>query len=304
MYLNEQTDRSLLEGLDPEEIHQVRTVMTQVALELGFAMGGKQPPEELREHVLVLMDESPSLAELKKSLAALLEEQIAVAPIGVQARRIQGMMDTLLTWSPKGLAMMQQFIDQWNKMREMQIELREENGRTIVSATLRVQPGQEVRLADVVTMQPRLVFRGESRITVLPDVPPAGISAFLFEPISEDGGVQLRFEGIAYGLVRLLAIPLADSTLREIRFFNGSVTRGNELVHVEMLMEATGRHDDPRRALIVHNTSRWRMIRRPFALEKRSLGSTTLFHYITPDRHYSYTYEGEPDEVEKPLTRQ
>jgi hypothetical protein len=118
-----------------------------------------------------------------------------------------------------------------------------------------------------------------------------------FRPAGDGGAVQLRFEGIAYVFARLLAMPLADGALREVRVKRSDSARGSSLLNVAVLMEAD-HGADPRR-MIVYQDGREKTVRRS-AFDARSLAVRTVrgFNYVTPDRRYVYlSLDEEPPEA-------
>ena len=156
-----------------------------------------------------------------------------------------------------------------------------------MTVTVRVLPGKEIRLGDQIILQPAIVFRGASMLTVQSDVAGTGETVILFEPIG-DGAIEIRFEGILYGLVRLLAVPLANAKLREVRVQVAEGREGTEMVNVTMLMEATGREGDARRLLVFQDVRRKRLVRDAFATRTIAEKTEQVFTYFTPTRRYTY----------------
>jgi len=172
-----------------------------------------------------------------------------------------------------------------------------------VAATLAVREGKEVRLQDMVMFQPVLAFRGTSRVTVVPKLPPTGETVVAFEPVageggegSEAGGVEMRFEGFAWGLAKLLALPLADGRLREVRVFVGEPGQADRIVNVALVMEAKGGKGDPRRVLHFQDVRRRRMDRGPFQIRTVTERTEQVFNYLTPDKRYTFTRVKTPEE--------
>ena len=63
--------------------------------------------------------------------------------------------------------------------------------------------------------------QGTAAVTV------AGGKDYAFHFTASSGATEVRFEGIVYGLVRMLAVPLASGTLREIRVSVARPQRGS-----------------------------------------------------------------------------
>ena len=150
-----------------------------------------------------------------------------------------------------------------------------------------MKDGQEARLEDIVILQPALVLRGTSRIGVYPSDPQTGETVVLFEGV-DGGSVSLEYEGLVYGLVRLFAIPLASGPLREIRVFTGERTRGENLIHVQMKSLDENDRTDPRRLLVYQQESSSRPERGAFDVKTVKERTDHIFHYITPEKRYTF----------------
>jgi hypothetical protein len=122
---------------------------------------------------------------------------------------------------------------------------------------------------------------------VLPNVAGTDETAVLFEPVA-GGATEVRFEGIGYGLVRLLALPLANAAIREVRVGTSSAEHRPALISVALVMEATGDRDDPRRLMLYQDVRNVKLVREPFSVRTVAERTEQTFHYITPDRRYTY----------------
>ncbi|HUS91594.1 MAG TPA: hypothetical protein VM695_07065 [Phycisphaerae bacterium] len=286
-YLNEQAGGGLLGDLGPGEIRRLRDVLAGVVVKLGFEIAGKESAPALRREIAQTMRGTADLDALRKTLRELLARQIAQAPAAPQTSSKRKTVQTVLSWAPRAIRMIESFLGQWDRMDSITVELLRRDGRAAAAVTIAVKPGQEVRLADVMVLVPTVVFRGVTRIVALPDATGADETVVAFEPVG-DGAVELRFEGIAYGLVRLLALPLADGPVREVRVSSGAATEGEKLLNVAVLTEASGDRTDPRRMIVVQDRRFQQTVREAFRLRTVTEKSETIVSYLTPGRRYTY----------------
>ena len=296
MYLDERADGGLLADLSPGELRRLRDVLVQVVVKLGFEIAGKEPDAAVRHEAAELMRRTDDVPALEKALAKLLTERIAGAPAARGPSTKRKTVKTVLSWAPRALKMLESFLSQWDRMESITVEIVQAAGRRGVAVTIAVQPGREVRLANVMILVPTIVFRGATRIVVLPDATGADEAVVAFEPVGE-GAVELRFEGIVYGLVKLLALPLADGPVREVRVSTSSRAGGERFLNVAMLTEAVGDRSDPRRMIVVQDSRVSRIVREAFALKTVKGKSETVVSYLTPNRRYTYQrVKGAPGE--------
>ncbi len=287
MYLNERAGGNLLRDLDPEEVDQLRSVLAELTLRLGFAVAGKTMPEGMRRQTTALMKATPQRAALEKQLHQMLLAKVDQASPAAEGGALESTVQTAVTWAPKFLEFLEGFIRQWDRMERAELQLIRHGQQAAVVATIKVQPGKEIRLDKVMFMQPTLVFKGTSKIVVLPDMPQSAETVILFE--GQDGGaVELRFEGILYGLARLFAFPLADGALREIRVLTKTAQQGRQMVNVSVLMEARDDRRHPRRILVFHDVQEKKVVRQAFSLQSTAVKRTTAVSYITPKRRYTF----------------
>ncbi len=287
MVLDQQSGGALLGDLGEEDVGRLRTVLTQVSLRLGFAAAGKQQPDGLREQLLERMRDSEDFAALRDDLHAALAEAVREAPPAPEGEQLRSVVLGALRGAPKALEALEGLIAQWDRVDQVVMELYRDGDSPVLAVTLSVLPGREVRPVKLAFYQPTLAFRGTSRMVVIPDVEGTGATAVLFQP-DEDGGVELRFEGIVYALARLFAFPLADGKLREIRYAGGGQADGASMTNVALLMEATGRHRDPRRMLVFQDTRRKRLVRGVFEVRSVTELERQVVNYLTPDRRYTF----------------
>jgi len=292
-YLNERSAGSLLAGTDGTEAGRLRAVLAQMVLRLGFSVIGKQDSPRLVGEVRELMSETGDLGALEKALREkLLAAQEQAAPAGAGGE-LRSVLAAVFAYAPPMFEVLESFARQWDRMDSVAVEFRRWRDEPLVSVI--VSARQEVRMAELFFMQPMLVFRGASRITVLGKVPGTGETAVLFEPV-EGGATEVRFEGSGYGLVRALAMPLASGTLREVRVAVARPYRGTKMVNVALLMEAHGGGKDPRRVIAFQDVRQVRVVRDAFDVRTEVVRKDQTFNYITPDRRYTYVRSKRLDE--------
>ena len=119
------------------------------------------------------------------------------------------------------------------------------------------------------------------------DATDAGETVVAFNPVGE-GAVELRFEGVVWGLVKLLALPLASGPIREVRVFTDTRADGEQLVHVAVFSQAADGRGDPRRMIVVQDHRTKKLLREAFAVRSVTEKSETVVTYITPTRRYTY----------------
>jgi hypothetical protein len=291
-FLDERSDGALLAELGPQDAGRLREVLAHVVLKLGFAAAGKELPDDLRAAVARRMEAGKDTAALAGALGDLLAERLDDAPPASPDSDLQRTLKTVFEWTPRAVGVLEKLVLQWAKMRSVAVEFRRLDDRRVLAVTLRVREGQEVRVPQAVIFQPTIAFRGDSRIVVRPSAGPAGETVVAFEPL-DGGAVEMRFGGILYGLVRLLALPLADARLREVRVFSGA-SAGRTLLNVAVFMEARGAGGDGRRVLVFQQVEQERIERSAFAAESVLRRKVQSFSYLTPRRRYSYVRVKEP----------
>ena len=285
-YLNERSEGNLLAGMEPDQVGQLREVLAQVVLRVSFAAAGKQDPPALRETVTKIMRQAKRPETLEKSLAETLLKEAEQAPPAKSGSQLMKLLSGTFAIAPRMIELLEMFIRQWDCVDSMLIEFRYDKDQPIVSVTLKIKPGRQLRLANLHFMQPAIVFRGGTRITIQPKEIHTAETVVLFEPL-EGGRAEVRFEGILYGLVRLLALPVDDAALREVRVLSAQGPAGR-LTSVTILMEAVSDRKDPRRIMVFQDVRTTRVLRTAFDIRKLTLKTEQVFNYITPSRRYTY----------------
>lgn len=285
-FADEQTGGALLADLEGDDVKRLRQVFTQVIIRLAFAAAGKDDPPELRNEVVRMMDQAPDPEALQGKLASKLRGALAEAPPAGPDSSLPNIIDTVLSAAPKALAVMESFMRQWDKMDRVEVELRRAEQGRIVAVTMAVRPGRRLRFPKLVFMQPEFSFVGDTRIVVYDDVPVTGETAVVFEPAGE-GRAEVRFPGLGYVLVRLLALPIQDAALREVRVHTASST-GRRVTNVKVFMEAINESKDPRRMIVYNDAAEYRTERAPFEIRKVAVRRSRAFSYVTPLNRYTY----------------
>jgi len=292
LFLNEQSGGSLLGDVKPEEIDQVRTLLTQVSLKLGFALVAREVPGDLRDAITGTMKGADDLNTLESSLREMLSLRVEQAAPAAKGGKLGRTLRTVLRGTEKALQVFESLMAQWHKMEAIELAFHSCDGKTIPALTIRVLPGEEVRIEDLVIAQPVIAFRGACRIVVFSQAETTGETIVLFEP-EGDGAVDIQFKGIIYSMVRSLALPLASGRLREIRTLIKTRKQGTQMIHVTVLMETKDR-TDPRRMLVYQDARVKTIQREPFAIRTVEEKTEQVFNYITPKRRYTYARKAGP----------
>ena len=289
LYLNDRSGGALLGDLKTGEVGRLRAVLTQMTLRLGFDLAGKQLPGNLRESIAGTMKQAKRMDALEKSLAGVLLAEVEKAPPAESEGETSRMFRTMTRWSPRGLKVLEAFLAQWHKFDRLELELRKLGEQSVLVMTVRVQPGKTVRVGDVLFMQPTMIFRGATRVVVLPEAPATGETTVMFAPVDgSEGAVEMRFEGLLYGLGRLFAFPLADGAMREVRVYTDLPAEGPQMVHAAVLMEAVRGKGDRRRMLVVQDVRVKKVVRKPFSIETVDVKEAQIVNYLTSTRKYSF----------------
>jgi hypothetical protein len=200
---------------------------------------------------------------------------------------IARMINRVLRFTPPALHVLEACIRQWDKIDSLTVEFRGLGQEKVVTMTLQVKPGQVASIAGLYPMQPELRFHRGCRVAVLPKNLSTNESVVLLEPL-DGGAAEVHFDGLAWGLVRLLAIPVDNAAVRAVRVWAGQTNPGYEVTAVTLLMEATGTAGDKRRIFIYHNIKEWQTIRRPLFVGPQTVRKRLSFSYVTPQRIYKY----------------
>ena len=329
-YLNQRTGGMLLDDVPSEDAGRLQTILVQMVLRVGFAAAGRQQPEGLREAVEAEITRTDALDQLKPRLADLLAGAVEQAPpAAASGSGMAGPVKMVLSYAPKALQAMEMLARQWDRMDHLAITFHECQGEPVVAVTLAVLEGKEVRLEDMVMFQPVLALTGTSRIIVQPDLKPTGETVIAFEPGACEveppakpgggsgpdrkvggthdaqaappraegaaGGVDIRFEGAAWGLAKLLVLPLASGRLREIRVSVGEPGQADRIINVALVLEADGAKGDPRRLIQFQDVRRRHVERGPFHIRTVTDRTEQVFNYLTPEKRYTYTRTKTPE---------
>ena len=290
-YLNTHARGGLLAGMSGREVNQLRQVLVQVVVRLGFASAGKSESPAVRQTVSALMRDTRDLAELEKSLAGLLEGEFETAPPAPPDSQLPGLVHVGFKALPKALQVLETLAGQWDRVRVVTLELHRQGSSRMAMGIVDVLPGKEVRLDGMLPMmaQPAIVLKGRSRATVIPSVRQTGETVLLFEPDGKvPGSVQIRFEGPVYAMVRAFVLPLASGALREVRVFTKMRGHGTQLINVAVAMRADNDKDDPRRLLLFQDIQTKRIERDVASVRSTVRTRDLIVNYLTPTRRYVY----------------
>jgi hypothetical protein len=299
-YLNERAGGLLLAGMNPQDVGRLREALAQMVLRLAFAAAGKENPPDLLATVALAMREADDPDSLRKALPETLLAHLREAPPAPPGAGLPALAHRVFAWAPRLLRVLEMVVLQWDRMESLAVEFRRAGEEPLIQLTLNVAPDREVRIADQFIMQPALVFHGSIRILIAPKPGGGDEVAVLFEPgkdaagQADDGATEVRFEGLGWGLVRALALPLASAALREIRVSAGT-QEDQSLLSVLLLMEATGDKTDPRRLIAFQDVREKRLVREPFEVRSETERLRQVFNYVTPDGRYTYRRVQTPD---------
>ena len=287
LYINENADGSLLGDLTADDVGRLRTVLTQLALKVGFDLAGRQLPSDLRTGLVGAMRQADRMDTLQLSLDELLADAVGKAPPSVGEGKTAKLARMISSWGPQSIHFFQQLIGQWDKIDNVELGLRRLGDRSVLTVDIHVLPGKEVRVAKAIILQPTLVFRGGARIVLIPESPETDQTIVTFDPIGE-GAVEMRFEGMTYSMARLFAFPLSSGAVREVRVFTTVPKRGDSVINAVVLMEATDTEEDPRRMLVFHDVRRRQLVRTAFAVEPVTVKTVQGFSYLNARRRWTY----------------
>lgn len=287
-YLETRSAGAALEGMTRQEIAQLRQVLIQIILRTTFAAAGRHEPPALRQELAQRMAQAQRPQELQETLREILQEALRKAPRVPTDSALYRATDAVLTWTPRLIAVVRQFLQQWRDVEYVRLELVEASGQSLAILTSQVKPGREVKLANLFVMQPVLAFRGKTRLIVVPEDPITGQTLVLAEN-APSGGVQVRFEGLGYAMARLWAVPLADGTIREVRIASPEPQLDRKWLQVEIFMIANG-PGDPRRLIVFDDLRHQQARREAFDMHTLTRSHRLRIRYLTPSRHYDYLH--------------
>jgi hypothetical protein len=219
---------------------------------------------------------------LRRELAAALAE----APDAAPGSGLAALLEKVFRWTPPVLEVLAEVAGQWDRMGAMTLAVREAENGPLVALSLRTAPGKEVVLRDLYPLQPEIALRGAARITVQAEDPWTGETVVRFDPVGEGGAIEVRFEGLFYGLVRT-ALPVETAALRQVRVARGEVG-GKDMTNVVLLLEALKDENDPRRVFALKDVQSEKRVRSVFQVESEVVRSEQTFTYLTPERQYTY----------------
>jgi len=101
IYLNETTLGNLLRDMDPQQISQLRSIMTQVVLRLGFDLIQKELPGDVVKSVSAFLQSAENLDLAQKSLSELLNKSTIDAATAQQQGDLGKAFRAVTRWSNK-----------------------------------------------------------------------------------------------------------------------------------------------------------------------------------------------------------
>jgi len=284
--LHEWSGSALLAGMSPAEQRNLRLVVTQAILRVGFSAVNKAVPMGLAQQVVTVMQQARNPGDLQKNLQQMLAGALPQAPETPGDDPAEQLVRSSLKGLPAVLRVFEVLLRQWGRMDYVEIEYRRFDGHAVVSMTFKTKPGKKLELKDLYFMQPDMSLRGTVRMTVMPDRPPAQSVSVLFEPLEKGSAARMELPGLGWGLVRLLAIPIADGDLRQISVWSGGNPTYNG-INVALLMTVPG-SKDPRRLLAFSNLKQQELSRTIAEVGYKVLRREIDVTYMTPERIYVY----------------
>ena len=284
--LHEWSGSALLAGMSPAEQRNLRLVVTQAILRVGFIAANKTAPTGLAQQVVTVMQQARNPTDLRKSLQKMLAGALPQAPETPGDDPDEQIVRGSLKGLPAALRVFEVLLRQWGRMDYAEIEYRRFDDHAVVSMTFKTRPGKKLELKDLYFMQPDMSLQGTMRMTVMPDRPPAQSVSVLFEPLEKGSAARMELPGLGWGLVRLLAIPIANGDLREISVWSGGNPTHNG-INVALLMTVPG-SKDPRRVLAFSNIKQQELSRTITEVGYKVLRREIDITYMTPKRVYVY----------------
>lgn len=175
-----------------------------------------------------------------------------------------------------GMNYIKRLIRQWPKVNRLAFEMHRFEGKPVMVLEFDIRPGEQVVFSGLDFFAPDIIFNGQGRVEIRPELPNGNGKIIRFYAVGGQG-VQLRFSSLPFVLTRLLAFPLKDGVLREVRYSSPVGCHGHVL---EVLMETVGQEEEPRRLLRIEKCRSPLLQDRP-GLPPRLIGrsSTSTFTY-------------------------
>jgi hypothetical protein len=284
-YFNKRSGGAMLSDWGPERSRQLGDMLDRMVLHLGFAIAHKRPPADLSEKLAAAMD---SQTDPSKTLQGLLLDGLNRAAPAPADSELGGVVDKALRLAPRLLELTESFLANWDRLDSITVDYSGADGGPVY-VDIRVLEGRQIRIDNIAPFGAALVIRGAVRLVFMgDDTSGTGETIIDFEPLQAGGAVEMHFDSLAYGLVRLLALPLDSAALREVRIASGSPGAGARMLNISVLMDSLRDRKDPRRILVYQQDERTRPVREAFRLRHEILSKRQVFSYVTPARRYTY----------------
>jgi len=238
-----------------EDLRRVESKISRVALTIALRLAGRPMTVDLLDRILTIQRSRPA-AEADEDTQSALQGYLARTPrrypsLAATAKRASHAAGRMA----RGMKYLAALSAQWPKVNLLAIEMRRRQDSRIVSLEFDVRDGQTVELSDLHFAAPKVTFTGHGRVVVQSDSQDEAATTVVFESDDREG-IGLHFDGIIYGFVRLLAFPLTDAHLRQVRYrpLRDPQTGASTRV-VEVFMETVRAQGDRRRLIRVSTTS-------------------------------------------------
>lgn len=289
-YLSRHASAALPGDLAVQDIQAVRQAIASAVLRVAFAAAQKDVPPAVLRDVLALMSQAPAADQaLVERLEGLLGGGLDDAPdAGPQSAALVKAVDSTLSAGVRILATFEAILRQWDKIDRIVIEVRKHKAGSLTAVTLHITPGQCINLSSIFGIQPKIIFGGRCRIVVSTDpAPGVDVQVSFGDSNGDDGAAVMRFDGLAFCIVRFLGLPLEDCYLRQIRVWRPADDSRQATV-VSLMLETLKGGPDPRRVLVFSSSEHFRVDRLEFSISQAVLGEEYILLYMTPSRQYWY----------------
>lgn len=296
--LDETSAGTLFGDMSPGERKNLRFVISQAMLRLAFASAGKTPPGQLAGEVIELVETTSDDRALRRRLRQTLLDALPQAPPAPQGDPISQIVRGSLRVMPVAMRVIEDLLRQWDRVEYSEFEYRRWNDQRIVSVTVKTKPQMVLKLKRLHFMQPDMTLRGHVRATIIPDSPTEQSLTILIEPLDDMSGANMAMSGVVWGLVRLMAIPVASGDLRQITVWSSGDNTIRTGLNVTLTMLADDARD-PRRVMSVSHARNRGLKRRLGDVGYLVLLRQVDFAYLTPRTIYHYSRQWTDDDPER-----
>jgi hypothetical protein len=252
-----------------DELAAAERRLSEVVLLASLRLTGRALSDDLVDRVLRAERDSPRRLGMRRTRDILLEYFRATPPRFEPLRHTATDAAAGAQYLADGLENLRRMVHQWPRVNRLAFELRRYESHPVAVLEFDIRPGEQVVFSHLDLFAPDVIFRGQGRVEVQWN-PAEGAGKVIRFESAGNSGVKLRFPAFPFVLARLLAFPLENAMLKEIRYQAREDGSGTIL---EVMMEAVHGGSDPRRLLRIETTSTAILADRP-ALPPRLDGRT------------------------------